>query len=66
MADALVEMCSGPAERWDRLSAQAHDLAHRYSWDDATGRLLGLLQDDGAPASQLQAATTPQLAEGFA
>jgi glycosyltransferase involved in cell wall biosynthesis len=66
MADALVQVCSGPAERWDRLSARAHELAHRYSWDDATSRLLGLLQDDGAPASHLQAATTPQRAEEFA
>ncbi len=65
MAEALVQVCSEPAERWDRLSAQAHELAHRYSWDDATSRLLSLLQDDGAPATHLRAATTPQLAERF-
>lgn len=66
MADALVDVCSGPAEHWDRLSAQAHERAHRYSWEDATSRLLGLLQDNGATASRLQAVTTPQLAGGLA
>lgn len=66
MADALVQVCSGPAERWDQLSAQAHDVAHRYSWDDATSRLLSLLQDDSAPASPLRAAKTAPRAPGFA
>ena len=66
MADALVQVCSGPAEHWDRLSAQAHERAHRYSWDDATNRLLGLLQDDGANTPPSMTTSTRPLAEEIA
>jgi glycosyltransferase involved in cell wall biosynthesis len=66
MADALVQVCSGLADDWDRLSAQAHERAHRYSWDDATNRLLGLLQDDGAPTPPSLTTNTQALADEIA
>jgi glycosyltransferase involved in cell wall biosynthesis len=44
MAAALVGLCSAPAAQWARQSAQAHERAHRYSWHDATNRLLAVLQ----------------------
>jgi glycosyltransferase involved in cell wall biosynthesis len=65
MAEALVQVISGPAQRWDHLSAQAHERAHRYSWDDATNRLLSQLQDDGHAPRSLQAAPA-QFAAGRA
>ena len=65
MADALVAVCGGPESDWDRLSAQAHERAHRYSWEDATDRLLALLRDD-TPAPQPPPALTRDLAAGLA
>jgi glycosyltransferase involved in cell wall biosynthesis len=44
MAAALAGLCSAPAADWVRQSTLAHERAHRYSWDDATDRLLTLLQ----------------------
>lgn len=66
MADALVDVCSGPAGHWDRLSAQAHERAHRYSWEDATSRLLQLLQDDGPISRHRLQTAAPQRAQGLA
>lgn len=66
MADALVQVCSGPAEHWDRLSAQAHEQAHRYSWGDATDRLEALLRDDTPTALGAQAPVLPRWAQGTA
>jgi glycosyltransferase involved in cell wall biosynthesis len=43
MADALVRLLSEPALAWRLRSQQAHTRAHAYSWDDATQRLLALL-----------------------
>lgn len=40
MADALVALCTGPADGWKRMSTRAHTRAHGYSWEDATTRLL--------------------------
>ena len=45
MADALVQLCAGPAARWATMSAAAHHRAHGYSWDDATTALDALLHD---------------------
>jgi glycosyltransferase involved in cell wall biosynthesis len=49
MADALVRLCGGLPADWARLSASAHERAHRYSWDDAATHLLSLLHEP-APA----------------
>jgi glycosyltransferase involved in cell wall biosynthesis len=43
MADALVRLLSEPVSAWRLRSQQAHVRAHAYSWDDATQRLLALL-----------------------
>lgn len=43
MAEALVSLLAGPPAVWQRASCQAHALAHDYSWDDATDRLLAAL-----------------------
>ena len=50
MADAIVELCSGPESRWRERSQRAHARAHAYSWDDATERLLGVLESAATAA----------------
>jgi glycosyltransferase involved in cell wall biosynthesis len=52
MAAALVRLCSAPAAEWIRHSTLAHERAHRYSWDDATTRLLSLLQPTASVFTQ--------------
>jgi glycosyltransferase involved in cell wall biosynthesis len=44
MADAIVALCRTlqPAD-WQLISQRAYERARRYSWDDATTRLLGTL-----------------------
>lgn len=44
MANAIVALCQQAPEAWRRMSQCAHEQAHRYSWHDATERLLHLLQ----------------------
>jgi glycosyltransferase involved in cell wall biosynthesis len=58
MADALVQLCTGPAARWAALSAAAHDRAHGYSWDDATAALDALLQDGVAAVRKFSGPST--------
>jgi glycosyltransferase involved in cell wall biosynthesis len=43
MADAVVEMLTGPADRWRATSHRAYERAHGYSWDDATERFLAAI-----------------------
>ncbi len=43
MAEAIVALCSQPANDWLALSERAYREAHSYSWDDATTRLLATL-----------------------
>jgi glycosyltransferase involved in cell wall biosynthesis len=58
MADALVQLCTGPAARWAALSAAAHDRVHGYSWDDATAALDALLQDGVAAVRKFSGPST--------
>ncbi|MCG9083984.1 glycosyltransferase family 4 protein [Laribacter hongkongensis] len=44
LAAGVVRLCSQPPEQWCRMSGQAHARAHAYSWDDATDRLLQVLE----------------------
>lgn len=44
MAGAIVAICQQGDEAWRALSQRAHHKAHGYSWNDATERLLGCLQ----------------------
>ena len=48
MADALVELLTGPAASWRAVSDRAHERAHSYSWDDATERFLAAINPEGA------------------
>ncbi|PUE46377.1 hypothetical protein B9Z47_13560 [Limnohabitans sp. 2KL-1] len=52
MADAMVAVLSESPSDWLRRSDLAHTRAHAYSWEDATQRLLGLLQDHAAQARE--------------
>ncbi|MFO1413337.1 MAG: glycosyltransferase family 4 protein [Burkholderiales bacterium] len=51
MAAAIVALCGGPEADWRRASARAHARAHRWSWEDATDRLLEVLGGDAAPVA---------------
>jgi len=48
MADAMVAVLSESPSDWRTRSDLAHTRAHAYSWEDATQRLLDLLQDHAA------------------
>ncbi|MCB1998014.1 MAG: glycosyltransferase family 4 protein [Burkholderiaceae bacterium] len=49
MADAIVQLCAGPEADWRRTAQRAHARAHAYSWEDATTRLLDVLEAASAP-----------------
>ena len=44
MAAAIVALCRQSDDEWERASERAYRKAHGYSWDDATSRLLEVLQ----------------------
>ena len=44
MATAIVTICRQSANEWQECSDRAYRKAHSYSWDDATTRLLNILQ----------------------
>jgi glycosyltransferase involved in cell wall biosynthesis len=44
MASAIVASCRLTEDEWKERSARAHAKAHSYSWNDATERLLQLLE----------------------
>ncbi len=46
MAAAIVAVCNKSAKDWQELSDRAYHKAHSYSWDDATTRLLNLLNTE--------------------
>lgn len=46
MADAIVQLCAGPASQWSAMSACAHTTAHGYSWTDASHKLLQAIAAD--------------------
>jgi glycosyltransferase involved in cell wall biosynthesis len=45
MAAALVALLGGPEAQWQQRAHAAHARAHRYSWADATDRLLALITE---------------------
>ena len=45
MAAAIVAMCRQTPEQWQAASDRAQRKAHGYSWEDATGRMLELLEE---------------------
>lgn len=61
MAQALVALLAGPAPRWRQMAEAAHARAHRYSWDEATTRLLAALEADrdAGPGGRGLASTSP-------
>jgi len=46
MAAAIVTLSTLPAAEWRRMSDRAYERAHGYTWDDATDRLLNVLESD--------------------
>ena len=46
MAAAIVAICRQSTNDWQKCSDRAYHKAHSYSWDDATTRLLNLLQKE--------------------
>ena len=46
MAAAVVALLAGPADQWQATSDRAYQRAHGYSWDDATTRLLRVIEGD--------------------
>lgn len=51
MADAIVKLCTQSEAKWQDQSTLAHQTAHRYSWSDATQKLLALIEPT-MPAAQ--------------
>lgn len=54
MAEALVSVLSESPNDWRARSDLAYQCAHAYSWEDATQRMLGLLQNDAAQDGKAQ------------
>jgi hypothetical protein len=48
MADALVELVSGPAPAWEAMSTAAYERAHARTWTDAARELLAVLTPPGS------------------
>jgi glycosyltransferase involved in cell wall biosynthesis len=48
MADALVELLSGPAPAWEAMSTAACERAHARTWTDAARELLAVLTPPGS------------------
>lgn len=44
MAKAIVEFFRQSPEEWETMSQRAYDRAHSYSWDDATDKLVSVLE----------------------
>lgn len=49
MARAIADMCTQPELQWQQRSDQAHATAQRYSWRDATRRLLDAISSAPGP-----------------
>jgi len=49
MANALVAMCTQPEAQWQQYSDHAYATAQRYSWHDATRRLIDAISSAPGP-----------------